>query len=138
MHPFADVEAIGPEHLRWSIKLPAGSLQGEAVLVESIPNEVIKWRTSPATPLEVEELMRFVPSPQGLGTIAILEYSVDFSRVPAGPVLHAVTSFFKRIPRIAVQKILRNFKSFAETGEMPTLERNPSARSEKNGKGDLV
>jgi uncharacterized membrane protein len=138
MHPFAEVDAIGPEHLRWSVKLPAGTLNGEAMLVESIPNEVIRWRTSPATAIEVEELMRFVPAAQGLGTVAILEYTVDFSRVPAGPVLRAIASFFERVPRVAVQKVLRNFKSFAETGEMPTLERNPSGRSRNNGKGDLV
>jgi len=138
MHPFADVEAIGPEHLRWSVRLPAGSLHGEALLVESIPNEVIRWRTTPTTSIEIEEVMRFFPAPQGLGTVASLEYTIDFSRVPAGPVLQAVTSFFKRVPRMALQKVLRNFKSFAETGEMPTLERNPSARATNNGKGDLV
>jgi hypothetical protein len=31
-------------------------------------------------------------------------------------------------PKLLLQKALRRFKSLAETGEIPTLQRNPAAR----------
>lgn len=83
--------------------------------------------------------MRFRPAPNGIGTEATLSYDINFSNVPAGPMLRSITSFFERAPSSAIRKILYNFKSFAEAGEIPTLTRNPSARAAKtNGKGDLV
>lgn len=33
------------------------------------------------------------------------------------------------VPRLFTEKILRRFKCLAETGEIPTLEHNPSART---------
>jgi hypothetical protein len=38
------------------------------------------------------------------------------------------------VPKMAVGNALRRFKSLVETGEIPTLDRNPSAR----GSGDAV
>ena len=137
--PFEELTVLGSDHVRWRMKLPAGSLEIEALLVEERPNELVHWRSTSAGPLQVDERMLFKPAPQDLGTVATLEYEVDFSRMPAGELLRSVSSFFHRAPQAAVKKVLENFKSLAETGEVPTLTRNPSARAANgNGKGDWI
>lgn len=140
IQPFGELTAIGPDHLRWCLDLGFGpKIEFEALVTDERPNELVHWRTTPASMFQVDEYMRFRPAPNGLGTEATLEYEVDFSRVPAGEILHAISSFFERAPRTVAEKILRNFKSYAETGEIPTLDRNPSARNHKGyRKGDLV
>lgn len=137
--PFEQLTVLGSDHVRWTMKLPAGSLEIEALLVEERPNELVHWRSTSSGPFQVDERMIFRPAPQDLGTVATLEYEVDFSRVPAGELLRSLSSFFHRAPQGAVKKVLENFKSLAETGEVPTLTRNPSARAASgNGKGDWI
>jgi uncharacterized membrane protein len=136
--PFEQLTVLGSDHLRWTMKFPVGSLEIEALLVEERPNELIHWRSTSSGPLQVDERMRFKPAPQDLGTEAALDYEVDFSHMPAGELLRSVSSFFHRLPQSAVKKVLENFKSLAETGEVPTLERNPSARPDGHRKGDWV
>jgi uncharacterized membrane protein len=136
---FTELTAFGPDHLRWTINLPVGSLEIEAILVEERPAELVHWRSTSASTLQVDERMRFRPAPRQMGTEATLEYQIDFSRVPAGRTLRAIADFFDRAPQVTLRKVLENFKSLAETGEIPTLERNPSARADKHdGKGDLI
>ena len=137
--PFEQLTILGSDHLRWKMKLPAGSLEIEVLLVEERPNELVHWRSTSSGPLQVDERMWFKPAPKDLGTEVTLDYEVDFSRMPAGEMLRSVSSFFQRAPRSAVKKVLENFKSLAETGEVPTLVRNPSARAVNgHGKGDWV
>jgi uncharacterized membrane protein len=138
MYPFGHMESLGSDHVKSIIELPVGRVELEALLVEVRPNELVHWRTVSDSVLQVDERMHFSPAPQGLGTVATLNYEVDFSRLPAGEMLRSVSSFFERAPRSMLRKVLENFKSIAETGEIPTLERNPSARANHNGKGDLV
>lgn len=138
--PFEQLTVLGSDHVRWKMKLPAGSMEIEALLVEERPDELVHWRSTSSGPFQVDERMRFKPAPRDLGTEAMLDYEVDFSRMPAGEILRSLSSFFQRAPQSAVKKVLENFKSLAETGEVPTLERNPSARAanghaKANGRG---
>jgi uncharacterized membrane protein len=137
--PFQELTILGSDHVRWTMKLPAGSVEIEALLVEERPDELVHWRSTSAGPFQVDERMRFKAAPQDRGTEATLDYEIDFSRAPAGELLRSVTSFFRFAPQSAVKKVLGNFKSLAETGEVSTLKRNSSARA-INGhmKGDWV
>ncbi len=145
MRPWADIEIAGENHLRWSIPLPIGpAISGEAIMVEERPNEMVHWSTMPDDGLQINEWFHLNPAPQDLGTEVTLEYLVDFSRVPGGRTVRAISSFFDKAPHMIIGKVLHNFKSLAETGEIPTLERNPSARSQNESqvnnrwRGDLV
>jgi uncharacterized membrane protein len=145
MRPWADVEFAGENHIRWSIPLPIGpALSGEAIMVEERPNEMVHWSTMPDDALQINEWFHLNPAPQNRGSEVTLEYLVDFSRVPGGRTVRAVSSFFDKTPRIIIGKVLHNFKALAETGEIPTLERNSSARSQNESqvnnrwRGDLV
>ena len=144
MRPFADVEPIGENHVKWCIAMPMGQkLRGEAVMMEERPAEMVHWSTMPDAALRIDEWFRLKPAPQNRGTEVSLEYFVDFSRVPGGGMLRAAASFFGKSPRLLLSKVLHNFKSLAETGEVPTLERNPSGRAQtemqgSHWRGDLV
>jgi hypothetical protein len=62
--------------------------------------------------LGLEGTLAFRPAPADWGTIVTLE--VEGPHGKAG--------------RVLADKLLRQLKSFAETGEVPTTDRNPSAR----------
>jgi hypothetical protein len=62
--------------------------------------------------LELQGTLAFRPAPVGWGTVVTLK--IDGPDDKAG--------------RVAADKLLRQLKSFAETGEVPTTDRNPSAR----------
>jgi uncharacterized membrane protein len=117
MRPFAQVKPEGENHVRWSIPLPMGqSISGEAVMVEERPGQLIHWTTMPDEGLQINEWFRLRPAPQNRGTEVTLEYLVDFSRVPAGGTLRAITSFFEKAAQTLVGELLLKFKSLAEAG----------------------
>jgi len=145
VRPWADVEIAGENHIRWSIPLPVGpAVSGEAILIEERPNEMVHWSTMPDDGLQMNEWFHLSPAPQDRGTEVTLEYLVDFSRIRGGRTIRAISTFFEKTPRILIGKLLHNFKALAETGEIPTLERNSSARSQHKAqvnnrwRGDLV
>jgi uncharacterized membrane protein len=145
MRPWADISSAGENHIRWSIPLPIGpAITGEAIMIEERPNEMVHWSTMPDDGLQINEWFHLSPAPQDRGTEVTLEYLVDFSRIRGGRTIRAISSFFEKTPRIIIGKVLHNFKALAETGEIPTLERNSSARSQNEPqvnnpwRGDLV
>jgi uncharacterized membrane protein len=145
VRPWADIDIAGENHIRWSISLPIGpAISGEALMVEERPNEMVHWATMPDDGLQINEWFHLNPAPQNRGSEVTLEYLVDFSRITGGRTIRAISSFFEKTPRMVIGKLLHNFKALAETGEIPTLERNPSARSQNESqvnnrwRGDLV
>lgn len=138
MQPFGHVRPIETNRLSWTINLPTGPLQAEAELVEERPGELVHWRSTPARLIRIDEFMRFRPAPQGQGTEATLEYHISTDPGLVGKSVRIAASLFDGLERGIIRKILHNLKSLAETGEIPTLERNPSGRANNNRKGDLL
>lgn len=124
MQPFAGVTPAGENHVQWSIPLPMDqSINGEAVMVEARPNEMVHWTTMPDDGLQIDEWFRLRPAPQNSGTEVTLEYLVDFSLVPAGGTLRAISSFFDKAALTLVGKVLHNFKALAETGDIQPVSK---------------
>lgn len=145
MRPWADIDIAGENHIRWSVPLPVGpAISGEAIMVDDRPNEMVHWSTMPDDALQINEWFHLNPAPQNRGTEVTLEYLVDFSRLHGGRTIRSISSFFDKAPHMIIGKVLHNFKALAETGEIPTLERNSSARSQDESqvnnrwRGDLV
>lgn len=138
MQPFGEVEIVGTGHLRWTLGDGARRASVDCTLGEDRPGELVQWKSIPTAGLRVDEQMRFRPAPEGRGTEASLQLEVDLSNLPAGAILSGLASFFHQPADIALRKVLHNFRSLAETGEIPTLERNPSARADGKSDGDLV
>ncbi len=130
--PFADVTASDGDRLRWTIAGPAGrEVSWETRFVDEEPGERLRWETPADATVPNEGSIRFSPAPGDRGTVVTL--SVDFDP-PGGSLGTAVLERFEIVPEALVGTALDRFKSLAETGEVPTLEKNPSGR----GRGDLL
>lgn len=129
---FAEVTSADEEHLRWTVTAPLGrSIEWETELVEERPGELLHWKSSEDAMVSNEWLVRFQPAPADRGTEVTLELRFD---PPGGTVGQTAIELLGVVPETLAEKALDRFKSFAETGEVPTLERNPSAR----GSGDRI
>ena len=75
--------------------------------------------------LRVESELIVTPGPADWGTQASLR--VGYS-LPGGVVAETLAKWLGSAPELLVSTVLHRFKALLETGEFPTLERNPSAR----------
>ncbi|WP_224270490.1 SRPBCC family protein [Haloprofundus salinisoli] len=117
---------------RWRVDAPLGrTLTWETRIVEDRPGELLRWTSVDGSSVAAEGSLRFRPAPADRGTEVTLHLRFD---PPGGSVGSAAMNLLGVVPETLVSKMLYRFKSLAETGEIPTLDRNPSAR----GKGDLV
>lgn len=129
---FADVSAVDEGRFHWSIDGPAGrQFSWESQVVEDDPGERLRWASLPGAPVPNEWTVEFDEAPGDRGTKVTLTVDVD---APGGRLGTAAVDHLSVLSEGAVGEILRRFKRLVETGEIPSLEANPSAR----GKGDLV
>lgn len=132
MGHFGEVTSSGDDRLRWTVYGPRGrDVSWETRLVEAEPGEFIRWEAPAETLVPVEGSVRFRPAAGDRGTVVTLSISVD---TPAGEIGHAMLERLDIVPETVVGRALSRFKSLAESGEIPTLEANPSAR----GRGDRL
>ncbi len=130
---FADVTPAGEGDWRWEVDAPLGrTVAWETRTVEDRPGELVRWEsTGGAAAIVPEGSVRFAQAPNDRGTEVTLRLRVD---PPGGSVARTVLERLDVVPRTLAGKVLYRFKSLVETGEIPTLEGNPSGR----GAGDLL
>ena len=129
---FADVTASDEDRLHWTLHGPRGrDVSWETRIVEAEPGELLRWETPPDAVLPNEGTVRFREAPGGRGTEVTLSLEFD---PPGGGFGDATFERLDVVPETVVGEALRRFKRLAETGEIPTLEGNPSGR----GAGDLL
>ncbi|GAA0201892.1 SRPBCC family protein [Haladaptatus pallidirubidus] len=132
MAHFADVSSSGPERQHWEVRSPVGALVSwDAEIVEEREGEFLRWESVEGADIQNEGSVRFHEAPGDRGTVVTLSVRFD---PPGGALGDAAVRYLRVVPNALAMKSLRRFKSLAETGEIPTLEGNPSAR----GTGDLV
>lgn len=132
MKGIAEVTALDADRARWKVRAPLGrTLEWETRIVEDRPDELVRWESVPGASLPNQGSISFRPAPDGWGTEATLRFRFEPPTSPLGGVVALLPD---AVPAAAIGTVLRRFKSLAETGEIPTLERNPSAR----GRGDTV
>lgn len=132
MDHVADVSSVGENRFQWTVHGPYGRDIGwESHVVESEPGSRLRWETPTDAVLPNEGEVRFEPAPGDRGTTVTLSVSFD---PPGGTLGAAALEQFDIAPAALAGVALDRFKSLAESGEIPTLEGNPSAR----GSGDVV
>lgn len=132
MQHFIQITPTGDTRAHWKINAPLGqTFEWDAELTEDRPGEFIGWKSSENAPISNEGAVHFRPAPGDRGTVATLRFRFE---APGGAIGSAAASLFDFVPEKLASQALRSFKSLAETGEIPTLVKNPSAR----GKGDAV
>lgn len=129
---FAAVSAVDGDDHRWHVRGPFDRrLEWRTQIVEDRPGELVRWVSLDRAVVPHEVTVRFQPAPGDRGTEVTLRVEYD---PPGGALGDAAMERLGVVPEALVGTALRRFKSLAETGEIPTLEGNPSAR----GRGDLL
>jgi uncharacterized membrane protein len=119
MQPLGTVTAdpSGEGALRWQVAGPLGrTIEWVTRIVEDQPGTLVRWATVDGASIASEGSVEFRQDRAELGTIVTLR-------------LRLGTSIPHLVPELLIAKVLRRFKSLAETAEIPTLEHNPSARA---------
>ncbi len=130
MGSFADITATSDTQAHWVVQGPFGrSAAWDARVVEDRPGELLRWESTEGADLPNEGEVRFRPAPKGWGTEVMLRFRFD---PPGGALGEAAVKLLGSAPGLLAFKALYRFKSLVETGEIPTLAKNPSAR----GSGD--
>lgn len=127
MGNFAEVTAVSDNRAHWQVHGPFGrNMEWDTQIVEDRPGQILRWESLEGAPLPNEGTLRFRPAPGDWGTEAMLCLRFD---PPGGALGNRAMQRLNIVPRILADKVLRRFKSLAETGEIPTLAYNPSARA---------
>lgn len=127
MRDLGHVTPLGEGRTRWSVHGPLGRrLEWETRTVADRHGESVGWKSVPGARLPNEGSVMFRPAPDSRGTEATLRFRFD---PPGGALGDVLAKMLGIVPDVLVMKALRRFKSLAETGEVPTTDRNPSARA---------
>lgn len=121
------VTSDGRSH--WRIEGPFGGAHDwDADPVDDRPGEGVGWRSLPDGAIRNEGAVRFRPATGGRGTVVTLRVRFD---PPGGVLGDAALKVVGTTPLdVLADTALRRFKSLAETGEIPTTERQPAARAD--------
>lgn len=127
-----EVTGAGDDAHEWTVRGPGGrALSWKTRIVEDRPDERLRWTARNGSWLAVDGAVSFEPAPADRGTEVTLELRAD---PPGGRLGARALEQVGIVPASLVGRALDRLKSLAETGEIQTLDRNPSAR----GAGDRV
>lgn len=128
---FAEVTPSAGDITAWRVKGPLNQmLTWESRTREVTPGRKLAWESLPGSSMPNNGDVSFEAAPNGIGSEVKLRMRFE---PPLGALGAQLVKTFHLVPRTIAGKTLRRFKSLIETGEIPTLENNPSAR----GKTDL-
>src|SRR3954451_23243024 len=117
-----DFQPAGERSMRWKVPGPDGhDLELDAQLTEERSGELLRWTPGTVGGTSAELEVRLRPSPVGEGTAVTM-------RLELQPADAAATASQGPVAGALVVKTLYRTKALFETGEVPTLEKNPSAR----------
>lgn len=128
----AEVTENGQDQLRWTVHGPLGrDFSVDTRVIPDESGEIIQWVPVADTWWRGAATVRFRPAAGDRGTTVTLTVQFD---PPGGRLGQVTLERFDVLLDPVVGRALGRFKSLAETGEIPTLAANPSAR----GAGDRV
>ena len=123
---FGEVTAVDGNRMHWQMNVPfRRKMEWDTQIVEDRPGQILRWESVEGAKMLNQGTVRFIPAPGDWGTETKLYFRFE---PPGGTLGKKAVKSLSIVPRLLAERVLRRFKSLAETGEMPTLERNPSAR----------
>lgn len=113
----------------WVAKAPLGmTVEWDAEVYNETPGEMIAWRSLEGSEVDTAGSVHFKPAPGGRGT----EVTVNLKyNPPGGKIGAAAAKLFGEEPSQQISEDLRRFKRIMETGEVPTVAGQSSARRAK-------
>jgi len=128
MKDIAQVEVLSAEESHWMVKLQSGaSVEWNAAITDERPGAMIAWRSLEGSEVDTEGAVWFSKAPANLGTEVQLMMTY---RIPGGELTELATLFTDENPACLTLTNLRRLKALLETGEIPTIEGQPSGREE--------
>jgi uncharacterized membrane protein len=125
MEDVEEVETLGGNRSRWTIKAPGGSAVTLVVeIVDEVAGKPIGWKSTGESDIATTGEVLFRDAPRDRGTVVSLVQSYD---APGGAAGKLAAKLFKREPGMQARRDLRRFKQLMETGEV-TTNASPSAR----------
>ena len=122
-------ESTGGTRSHWVAKAPFGrDIAWDAEITEDRQNELISWRSLPGSLVKSMGTVRFVDAPNTLGTI--VHVSMQYNP-PGGSMGAVIARLFGEEPGQQLRNDLRNFKMMMETGEIASVEGQPSGRNKE-------
>lgn len=126
MAGLVDVRQTDGRELEWSLRLPLRKTVSCVTRVtEQREAQLIRWESRPEATLGLSSVLQLKRAPLDWGTEVTLPINLQ---PPGGAVGRALAKTLGPVPNLLVFKALRQFKSLAEAGEIPTLHHNPAAR----------
>jgi uncharacterized membrane protein len=122
------VDASDSGRSHWVAKGPLDRrVEWDAEVIEERENELLVWKSLPGSMVESMGRVEFAAAPGGRGTV--VHVSMEYNP-PAGSLGAAFAKLFGREPGHQIKEDLRHFKQIMEAGEIPTVEGQPSGRSD--------
>jgi uncharacterized membrane protein len=124
MQHVQSVDVLDERRSHWVVRGPGGSnIEWDAEITDDRPNETIAWRSVEGSDVNHSGRVRFERAPAGHGTFVKVRISYE---TPGGKFGSLVAKAIGKDPSQLIQGDLRRFKSIIETGEIPTIEGQPS------------
>lgn len=128
MKDLVRVDELSPTRSRWVLDLPRGpQTEWIAEIVAERPNEMISWETREGDNVQQAGTVHFQKAGGGRGTVVSLTMKYT---ITGGKVTELATKVMGEDPKTLAMSNLRRFKAYLETGEVPTVEGQPSGREE--------
>lgn len=125
MQHLEKVEVIDERLSHWTARGPTGHVEWNAEIINEEPGRLIAWRSLLGADVDHRGSVTFRDAPQGRGT----EIKVVLDYIPpAGRVGAAVAKLFGEEPEMQIRDDLRRLREILETGEIATIEGQPSGR----------
>jgi uncharacterized membrane protein len=117
-------DASGRSH--WVARGPLGrQIDWDSEVIEEHENELLIWKSLPGSTVESMGRVEFREAPGRRGTIVHVTMRYN---PPAGSLGAAFAKLFGEEPDQQVNEDLRHFKQIVETGEVATVQGQPSGR----------
>lgn len=122
------IDVISDIRSHWVIRIKSGAkAEWDADIVEEQPGHMISWRSVEGSEVSTHGTVWFEEASGHQGTVVRL--AMDYS-VPGGKLAELMTFFTGESPEILIKTNLKRLKAYLETGEIPTVEGQPSGRDE--------
>jgi uncharacterized membrane protein len=120
------VTDLGNGRSHWVLKVTNGiRIKWDAETIKDKPSKLIAWRSVGDADVNNAGSVRFQPGPEGRGTFVRVSLNYD---PPAGKLGDGVAHLLGYDPEALIKRDLQQFKQMMETGEIATIDGQPSGR----------
>jgi uncharacterized membrane protein len=127
MRHLEEVRELDERRSHWVARIPGGlgTLEWDAEITADDPGRLLAWQSLPGSAVDTTGRVTFREAPGDKGTEiqAIIRY-----RAPGGAIGQGVAHLLNPATSQLVREDMRRFKQIMETGELTTIEGQPSGR----------